>query len=56
MPQSMRERVCLVTGASNGIGKAAAIKLANMGASLVLLCRDRDRGETFPQVPCRSAR
>lgn len=45
MPQPMRGRVCLVTGASNGVGKAAAIKLANMGASLVLLCRDRDRGE-----------
>jgi NAD(P)-dependent dehydrogenase (short-subunit alcohol dehydrogenase family) len=42
----MRGRVCLITGASNGIGKAAAIKLANMGASLVLLCRDRDLGET----------
>lgn len=55
MPQSMRERVCLVTGASNGIGKAAAIKLANMGASLVLLCRDRDRGETaMAEISLRS--
>lgn len=55
MPQSMRGRVCLVTGASNGIGKAAAIKLANMGASLVLLCRDRDRGETaLAEISLRS--
>jgi len=55
MPQSMRERVCLVTGASNGIGKATAIKLANMGASLVLLCRDRDRGETaMAEISLRS--
>lgn len=46
MPQPMQGRVCLITGASNGIGKAAAIGLARMGASLVLLCRDRDRGET----------
>lgn len=45
MPQTMRGRVCLVTGASNGIGKAAAISLAKKGASLVLLCRDRDLGE-----------
>jgi NAD(P)-dependent dehydrogenase (short-subunit alcohol dehydrogenase family) len=42
----MQGRVCLVTGASNGIGKAAALELAEMGASLVLLCRDRVRGET----------
>lgn len=45
MAQPMRGRVCLITGASNGIGKAAAIKLSKMGASLVLLCRDKDRGE-----------
>lgn len=45
MEQPMQGRVCLVTGASNGIGKAAALELAGMGASLVLLCRDRARGE-----------
>ncbi len=38
-------RVCLVTGASNGIGQAAAVALARLGASLVLLCRDRARAE-----------
>jgi NAD(P)-dependent dehydrogenase (short-subunit alcohol dehydrogenase family) len=51
----MQGRVCLVTGASNGIGKAAAIKLANMGASLILLCRDRDRGENaMAEISLRS--
>lgn len=55
MAQSMHDRVCLITGASNGIGKAAAIKLAQMGASLVLLCRDRDRGETaMAEISLRS--
>lgn len=55
MPQLMRGRVCLVTGASNGVGKAAAIKLATMGASLVLLCRDRDRGENaMAEISLRS--
>ncbi len=55
MPHSMQGRVCLVTGASNGIGKAAAIKLAKMGAGLVLLCRDRDRGETaMAEISLRS--
>ena len=51
----MQGRVCLITGASNGIGKAAAIRLAKMGASLVLLCRDRDRGETaMAEISLRS--
>ena len=51
----MQGRVCLITGASNGIGKAAAIRLARMGASLVLLCRDRDRGETaMAEISLRS--
>jgi retinol dehydrogenase 12 len=38
-------RVCVVTGASSGIGKAASIALAKLGASVVLVCRDRVRGE-----------
>ncbi len=55
MPQTMQGRVCLVTGASNGIGKAAAISLAKKGASLVLLCRDRDLGEiAMAEISLRS--
>ena len=45
MVPPMQGRLCLVTGASNGIGRAAALELAGMGAGLVLLCRDRARGE-----------
>jgi NAD(P)-dependent dehydrogenase (short-subunit alcohol dehydrogenase family) len=41
----MRGKTCVVTGASNGIGKAAAVALGRMGAELVLICRDRARGE-----------
>ena len=41
----MSGRVCLITGASSGIGRATTLALAGMGAELVLLCRDRDRGE-----------
>ena len=51
----MQGRVCLITGASNGIGKAAAISLAKKGASLVLLCRDRDLGEiAMAEISLRS--
>ena len=37
---SMRGRVCLVTGASRGLGKATALGLAQLGATVVLLARD----------------
>jgi len=38
-------RRCLVTGGNSGIGRAAAESLADLGASVVLLCRDAERGQ-----------
>ncbi len=38
-----------VTGATSGIGRAAAIALAGMGARLTLLCRDEARGAELCQ-------
>lgn len=40
----MEGRVCLITGANSGIGKAAAVALARRGATVVMLCRDEQRG------------
>ncbi len=41
----MRGRVCLVTGATSGIGRAAARALAGMGACVVLVGRDPAKTE-----------
>ena len=41
----MNGKVVVITGATSGIGWVAAEKLARMGARLVLIARDRARGE-----------
>src|SRR5262245_39529518 len=41
----LQGKVCLVTGASSGIGKAAALGLARRGATVVLHARSPERGQ-----------
>src|SRR5215472_11291753 len=41
----MDGKVCVVTGATSGIGKAAATALARLGAHVVLVGRDHSRAE-----------
>jgi len=41
----MQGKVVVITGATSGIGQVAAERLAGMGARLVLLARDKGRGE-----------
>src|SRR2546428_7215587 len=43
MGQRLSGSVCLITGASAGIGKACALDLAKEGASIVLTARRKHR-------------
>ena len=43
--ENMNGKICMVTGANSGIGKATALGLAQMGAMVVMVCRSRSKGE-----------
>lgn len=40
----MKNKVCIITGATSGIGKATALGLAKMDATVVIVARDQARG------------
>ena len=44
--QGMTGKVCLVTGGTSGIGKATALELAKLKASVIIVGRNRKRGES----------
>ena len=41
----MKEKTIMVTGANSGIGKAASLALAKMGATVVMVARNREKAE-----------
>jgi NAD(P)-dependent dehydrogenase (short-subunit alcohol dehydrogenase family) len=45
MTNDMKGQTCVVTGASGGIGRETARALVGRGARVVLVCRDRAKGE-----------
>ncbi len=45
MNYNLENKTIIITGANSGIGKAAAIQLARMGASVIMACRSVERGQ-----------
>ena len=45
MQTTMQNRICMVTGATSGMGKVTATALAQMGATVILIARNQGKGE-----------
>lgn len=43
--EQMQGKICLVTGSTSGIGRVTVLELAKVGATIVLACRDKSKGE-----------
>jgi len=41
----VQDKVCLITGANSGIGKAAAIQIAEKGYHVIIACRSLSKGQ-----------
>ncbi|MFH0866367.1 MAG: SDR family oxidoreductase [Bacteroidota bacterium] len=46
----MKDKICIITGASSGMGFVTAVALAGMGATLGLVCRNKERGDKAVQL------
>src|SRR5579872_1182313 len=42
---SMSGKICIVTGANSGIGKETALGLAQIGARVIMVCRNAEKGK-----------
>jgi len=54
--EPMQGKVIVITGGTSGIGQAAAMDLAGMGARLILIARDAERAKaTLAQLRKKSS-
>jgi NAD(P)-dependent dehydrogenase (short-subunit alcohol dehydrogenase family) len=49
MMKTENPKICLITGATSGIGKATAVSLAQKAYKLLLVARSREKGESLQQ-------
>ncbi len=45
----MSQKICMITGANSGIGKEAAVQIAQEGYHVIMACRSQARGEAALQ-------
>jgi len=45
----MQKKICLITGANSGIGKASAIQIAEKGYHVIIACRNLSKGQAALQ-------
>jgi NAD(P)-dependent dehydrogenase (short-subunit alcohol dehydrogenase family) len=43
----MKNKICIITGTTSGIGKVTAKELARVGATVVMICRNKEKGNTL---------
>jgi NAD(P)-dependent dehydrogenase (short-subunit alcohol dehydrogenase family) len=53
---TMKDRIVMITGANSGIGKATSLALANMGATVVMVARNAEKGESARSEIIRESR
>ena len=49
MNEKLENKVCLITGATNGIGEEAAKELNKMGAEIVFVARNQEKGNKLKE-------
>lgn len=45
----MREKIFVITGGNSGIGRVTATEIAKMGAQVVLVCRNEQKGRAVQE-------
>ena len=54
--ENMKEKIFMVTGANSGIGKATSLALARMGATVVMVARNKEKAEAARSDIIRESR